>query len=112
MGDTIKKLELNEMALFAINHIPDIDKVTLEKFIEFVNATGTFGAMSHEQVLTKMALILKYVPDACPHSLMILADLLEIPRPAEPARPILPDPAPQKPLSLYERAEIRSELRH
>jgi hypothetical protein len=75
----IKKLQVSEAVLFAIDNIPDVDQATLEKFLELVNTTGTFGAMSHEQLRAKMRLTLKYIPNACPHSLLILADLLGIP---------------------------------
>jgi hypothetical protein len=77
--DGIKKLQISETVLFAIHNIPGIDQATLEKFLELVNTTGTFGAISHEQIIAKMHLTLKYIPDACPHSLLILGDLLEIP---------------------------------
>lgn len=76
--NAIKKLYVSEMVLFAINSIPEVDQTTLEKFLELVNATGTFGILSHEQILTKMRLTLRYIPNACPRSLQILAELLEI----------------------------------
>jgi hypothetical protein len=109
MGNAIKKLEIKETVLFAINHIPQVDQATLEKFLELVNATGTFGVISHEQILTKMALTLKYVPDACPHSLLILADLLEIPKQKEQLNLPLPDTAPAETTPLYERLAARQE---
>ncbi len=74
----IKKLQLEEMVLFAINHIPQVDSTTLEQFLELVNAGGTFGTISHEQVLKKMHQVLKYIPGACVRSMLILTDLLEI----------------------------------
>ena len=74
----IKKLYLKETVLFAINSIPQVDRTTLEKFLELVNTTGTFGVISHDQIIAKMRLTLKYVPGACVQSLLILADLLEI----------------------------------
>ena len=80
----IKKLQVTEAVLFAINHIPEADQSTLEKFLDLVHATGTFGAISHEQLLNKMRLTLKYIPEACPHALLILADLLEMPRSSPP----------------------------
>jgi hypothetical protein len=78
----VKKLQVEEMVLFAINHIPQADTVTLKRFLELVNTGGTFGVISHEQILRKMALVLKYIPDASVPSLLILMDLLEI----KPAR--------------------------
>jgi hypothetical protein len=74
----IKKLQVKETILFAINNIPEVDPPTLEKFLELINATGTFGALSHEQIMTRMLQTLRYVPGSCAQSLLILADLLEI----------------------------------
>jgi len=109
MERTIKKLELKETVLFAINHIPQVNKATLEKFLELVNATGTFGAMSHEQILKKMALTLKYIPNACPQSLLILADLLEIPRQAGQPDLRLPGVEPARLLPLFEQLAAQKE---
>jgi hypothetical protein len=72
-GHGVKKLYISETVFFAINNIPAVDRTTLEKFLELVNATGTFGVLSHEQILTKMRLMLRYIPNACPHSLDILS---------------------------------------
>jgi hypothetical protein len=103
MADTIKKLEVKETVLFAINHIPQVDKATLEKFLELMNATGTFGTITYEQIFRKMVLTLKYIPDASPQSLLILADLLEIPK--QVARPdlFLPETEPARLMPLYEK---------
>ena len=84
MGNTttstneIKKLHLEEMVLFAINNVPGINPATLERFMELVNAGGNFGTISHEQILRKMQQVLKYIPNACGQSFLILMDLLEI----------------------------------
>jgi len=78
-NNSIKKLYVSETVFFAINNVPLVDRTTLEKFLELINATGTFGALSHEQILTKMRLTLRYIPNACPRSLQILAELLDIP---------------------------------
>ena len=74
----IKKLHLEAVVLFASNNIPEVDPATLERFLELVNVEGTFGTITHEQILKKMYLVLKYIPDACAHSLLALIDLLEI----------------------------------
>jgi hypothetical protein len=74
----IKKLQLEETVLFAINNIPQVDPQTLKQFLDLVNAGGTFGTISHEQILRKMHQVLKYIPDACMQSLLIIVDLLEI----------------------------------
>jgi hypothetical protein len=81
----IKKLHLEELVLFAINHIPEADPTTLKQFLKLVNTDGTFGAISYEQILRKMYLVLKYVPEASVSSLLILMDLLEI----EPSRQLI-----------------------
>lgn len=74
----VKKLHLEEVVLFAINNIPQADSTTLKQFLELVSAGGTFGTISHEQIVRKMEQILRYVPGACVPSLLILLDLLEI----------------------------------
>ncbi len=74
----IKKLYLEEIILFATNHIPEVDSTTLERFLELVNAGGTFGTISHKQVVWRMNQVLKYTPDGCIRSLVILLDLLGI----------------------------------
>jgi hypothetical protein len=86
----IKKLHLEEVVLFAINHIPQTDPTTLKRFLELVSAGGTFGTISQEQILRKMALVLKYIPSASASSLLVLLDLLEM----KPVRPLVLD-APQ-----------------
>ena len=74
----IKKLRLEETVLFAINNIPQAHATTLKQFLELVNAGGTFGTISHEEILRKMHLLLKYIPNASVPSLLILIDLLDI----------------------------------
>jgi len=74
----IKKLHIEATVLFAIEHIPTVDEVTLTKFLELVNATGNFGLISRDQLVQKMALIMKHIPGACEHSLSTLAELLDI----------------------------------
>jgi hypothetical protein len=74
----IKKLRLQETVLFAINHIPQAHATTLKQFLELVNAGGSFGTVSHEEILRKMYLLLKYIPNASVSSLLILIDLLDI----------------------------------
>jgi hypothetical protein len=74
----IKKVRLKEVVLFTLNHIPQADATTLKQFLELANAGGTFGTISHSQILKKMRQVLKYVPGASAGSLLILLDLLEI----------------------------------
>ena len=82
LAQKIDKRYVETTVLFAINHIPYADKTTLEKFLELVNATGNFGPISGEQLLHKMNLLKKYVPDICEYSLTMLAELLGLQWPA------------------------------
>lgn len=90
----IKKLHLQETIAFAISTVPDVDQATLEGLLQLVNTEGTHGVISHERLIDKMRQVLKYVPGACARSLMILADLLELPisGPIPTLRPPHPDP--------------------
>jgi hypothetical protein len=74
----IKKLHVKATVEFAINNIPGIDQDTLEKFLELVNATGNFGPISEAEIIEKMNLIMKYIPEACGRSLLTVAELLDI----------------------------------
>ena len=91
----VKKLQVKDAVSFAIENIPQADQLTLEKFLAIVNTTGTFGSLTHEQFREKMRFTLKYIPDACPHSLLIVAELLEIPMTARQQ-----DVPPGYPISL------------
>jgi hypothetical protein len=91
-ANAYKKLHIQETVLFALKHIPQLDEPTLTALLELVNATGSFGSLSRAELLNKMHLTLKYVPSACPHSLLVLADLLDIPA-VETQLPQLPSPA-------------------
>jgi len=79
MSIKIEKLHIKETVSFAITNIPHVDKTTLEKLIELVYTNGNYGTISDEQLVSKMRLTLKYIPEACMDSLFVLADLLEIP---------------------------------
>jgi hypothetical protein len=80
---SIKKLHIKNTVEFAINNIPGVDEDTLEKFLELVNARGNFGEINEGEVIEKMNLIMKYIPNACARSLLTVAELLDIrfPRP-------------------------------
>ncbi len=78
---SIKKLHIEAAVIFAINNIPSIDEDTLQKFLELINITGNFGVISQAELLEKMRLIRKYIPDACGYSLLTLAELLEMTSP-------------------------------
>ncbi len=75
---TIQKRYVETTVYFAINHIPQVDEATLERFLELVNATGNFGTITDQELLQKMGLLKKYVPETCEESLLILAELLGI----------------------------------
>lgn len=78
LNQEIKKAQIEETALFAINNIPEVHGATLKKFLELVNAGGTYGSISHRQLIKKMVMVVRYIPNACVHTLLILTDLLEI----------------------------------
>ena len=80
----IKKLHVEAMVLFAINNIPQVEATTLKQFLELVNANGSFGNISHEQILRKMDQVVRYIPGSCANSLVILMDLLSISAPQLP----------------------------
>ena len=74
----IKKVHVEASVLFAINHIPNVDAHTLERYLELVNLTGTFGSISQEELLQKMNLLIKHIPETCEHSLSTVGELLGI----------------------------------
>jgi hypothetical protein len=77
-GHKIDKRHVEATILFAINHIPQVDVVTLERFLELINATGNFGSITDKQLLQKMTILVKYVPGSCRYSLLALAELLDV----------------------------------
>ncbi|MDX1522447.1 MAG: hypothetical protein R3264_12545, partial [Anaerolineae bacterium] len=78
ISNEIKKMHVEATITFAINHVPKADPATLEKFLELVNVTGTFGAISEEELLEKMALLLRHVPGTCEYSLKTIGEILGI----------------------------------
>ncbi len=80
----VKKLKVAETTLFAMRNIPAADVSTLKQFLLLINAGGSFGTVSHEQIIKKMHQVVKYIPSACIRSMLIVADLLEI----EPSGPL------------------------
>jgi DNA polymerase III epsilon subunit-like protein len=77
-GQKIDKRHLEATVFFAINNISQVDEATLERFLELVNTTGNFGSISEKQLVHKMDLLKKHVPDTCEYSLRALAELLGI----------------------------------
>jgi hypothetical protein len=98
MTDEIKKLHLKETIQFATNNIPGADERTLEALLNLATVDGTHGAISPARLVGKMRQVVKYVPGACPRSLAILADLLELPLPNPPAA--LQGPESERVMSL------------
>ena len=74
----INKRDVAATVMFAINNIPHANDETLERFLELVNATGNFGPVSHRELIEKMILLKKFVPDTCDYSLLAVAELLGI----------------------------------
>jgi hypothetical protein len=97
----IEKRYIVAMSTFAIKHIPGTDPVTLEKFIELISVGGTHGSLSDKQLVEKMRIMVKYVPDTNLHSLLTLIELMDIYLPlqvkdgGEGVGLSLPDPHPQ-----------------
>jgi hypothetical protein len=75
----INKRDVAATVMFAINNIPHANDETLERFLELVNATGNFGPVSHRELIEKMILLKKFVPETCDYSLLAVAELLGIP---------------------------------
>ena len=74
----ISKRYIKDTALFAITHIPQIDEDTLLKFIDLINITGNFNAITDKQLLRKMSLLANLVPGTCRYSLCKLVELLDV----------------------------------
>ncbi|MCB0193833.1 MAG: hypothetical protein KDJ65_17925 [Anaerolineae bacterium] len=74
----IDKQHISSMASFAIRNIPEADERTLNKFIELMHTTGSFGSITEEQLFGTIRLTLKYLPNACPTSLLTLLELLSV----------------------------------
>ena len=75
---TINKRCIAAMTAFATDHIPSVNKATLEKFLELVYVNGTHGSLSDKQLIDKMRLMIKHVPDTDVQSLQTLAELLNV----------------------------------
>lgn len=77
-SNKIDKQHISAMASFAIRNIPEADERTLNKFVELMHTTGSFGALTEEQLLGTINLTMKYLPNACAFSLLTLLDLLSV----------------------------------
>ncbi|MCB9079923.1 MAG: hypothetical protein H6631_20140 [Anaerolineaceae bacterium] len=74
----IDKQHISAMASFAIRNIPEADERTLNKFVELMHTTGSFGSLTEEQLVGTINLTMKYLPNACAFSLLTLLDLLSV----------------------------------
>lgn len=73
----ISKLQIEQTVFFVISHVPNVDSTTLDKFLALINAEKRHVSWGYKELIYKVQLVLKYVPDACPYSLKVLLDLLE-----------------------------------
>jgi hypothetical protein len=78
MPHKIDKKYVTAMTIFAKNNIPGTDEFTLNKFLELMNTTGSFGTVTDEQLVETMRAMTKYIPGICTHSLGVLIELLQI----------------------------------
>ena len=79
----IKKQQVEAAALFALSNIPEIDPTTTRRYLELVNATN-LDPIDRDELREKMRLLLKYIPNSCYFSLLVLAELLDISAPHSP----------------------------
>ncbi len=76
--DKIDKRHIAATALFAMTHVPHLNQETVERFLELINATGNYGSMSDKELLQKICVLVKHVPETCEDSLLVVAELLGI----------------------------------
>ncbi|OQY46666.1 MAG: hypothetical protein B6242_06995 [Anaerolineaceae bacterium 4572_78] len=76
--DTIKKLYIKRIIEFAIENIPQLEEHTLNLFSELLSTRGNYGSLTRKEIANRMDTIIKYIPGACPYTLFVLADLLDI----------------------------------
>ncbi len=74
----ISKQHVEAAVQFAVNYIPQIDEVTLNKLVDLVHITGNFNDISQQQLLRKINLMIYLIPGTCKYSLITLIELLEI----------------------------------
>lgn len=92
----IKKLQVKEAALFAIDSMPDTDQATLETFLALVDSDVTSETISKIQLIGLINLTMRHYPNAHPDSLLALVVLLEaqLCPGAQPAdSPVIPKPS-------------------
>lgn len=74
----IDKKHIATAIIFAVKYIPHTDAATLNKFLELVNLTGSFGWITDQQLLAQIRLMMKYVPGTCEDSLLTMVELLDV----------------------------------
>ena len=74
----IDKKHIAAMTLFAMRYVPNVDKTTLNRFLELVNLTGSIGWITEQQLLGQVKLMIKYVPGTCENSLCTIIELLDV----------------------------------
>lgn len=92
----IRKSQIKEAVLFAINNIAEVDQATLEKFLALVDSEVTAEEISKVRLIGLMNLTMRQNSNAHPDSLLVLIGLLEAQfcpgiQPAD--SPVIPNPA-------------------
>lgn len=92
----IRKSQISEAALFAINNLADVDKPTLQKFLTLVESEVSAEEISKVRLIGLMNLTMRQNPKAHPDSLLALIALLEAqlcPGCQSADSPVIPSPA-------------------
>ena len=92
----IRKSQISEATLFAINNVAEVDQATLEKFLALVESEVTAEEISKVRLIGLMNLTMRQNPNAHPDSLLVLIGLLEAQlcpgnQPAD--SPVVPNPS-------------------
>ena len=72
----IRKSQIGEAVLFAINNLAEVDQATLEKFLALVESEVTVEAVSKVRLIGLMNMTMRQNPNAHPDSLWALISLL------------------------------------
>lgn len=92
----IRKSQINEAALFAINNIAEVDQATLDKFLALVASEVSAEEVSKIRLIGLMNLTMRQNPKAHPDSLLALIGLLEAqfcPGNQPAGSPVVPNPS-------------------
>ena len=74
----LTKTEVQKMIIFALSHLPQLDKSTLENFLARVNANCNSTSITPRDLATQIQRTRRYFPNACVYSLQVVADLLDV----------------------------------